>query len=129
MRKNFLKLRKNNTNIPKLKDDIFKIDKNIRFITIIDSKGNLIESQHNSNIKSILDKKESKQSIKQIIKFWNENKNLYKKFGQVKYAVIEYEKIKRIVISLNKKELLYITTEPDSNHKKIISKIFDIDFS
>jgi hypothetical protein len=124
MRRNFLKIRKNIVSIPKLKKDIFKIDKNIRFITIIDFKGKLIESQHKTGIKSILNKKESKHSIKQITRFWKENKDLFKKFGYPKYAIIEYDKIKRIIISLNKKELLYMTAEPDSNHKKILSKIF-----
>jgi hypothetical protein len=125
MKKNFLKFRKNIVAIPKLKEDIFKIDKNIRFITIIDSKGKLIESQHKTGIKSTLNKKESNHSIKQITEFWKENKAL-KKYGSPKYAIIEYDKIKRIIISLNEKELLYITTEPDSNHKKIISKIFEL---
>lgn len=129
MKKNFLKFKKNKTHIPKLKEDIFKIDKNIRFITIIDSKGKLIENQHREDIKSLLNKKESTQSIKQITRFWKDNKGLLKKFGYPKYAIIEYEKIKRIVIALNDKELLYISTEPDSNHKKIISKIFALYFS
>ncbi len=123
MKKNFFKFRRANANIPKLKDDIFKIDKNIRFITIIDSKGKLIENQHKKDVISFLNKKESKISIKQASRFWKENKELIKKFGQAKYAIIEYEKIKRIIIALNDKEFLYISTEPDSNHKKIISKI------
>jgi hypothetical protein len=126
MRQNFLKFRKNIVAIPKLKEDIFKIDKNIRFITIINSKGKLIESQHKAGIKSTLNKKESSHSIKQITKFWKENKKLFKKFGFPKYAIIEYDKIIRIIISLNEKELLYITTEPGSNHKKILSKIHDL---
>lgn len=126
MRRNFLKFRKNIVNNPKLKEDILKIDKNIRFISIIDSKGKLVESQHKENIKSVLNKKESKHSIKQIARFWKENKDLIKKYGDSKYAIIEYDKIKRIVISLNKKDLLYITTESDSNHKKIISKFFEL---
>lgn len=123
MKRNFFKFRKNIVAIPKFKEDIFKIEKNIRFITIIDSKGNLIESQHKKGIKSTLNKKESKISIKQITRFWKENQDLSKKFGYPKYGIIEYDKIKRIIIPLDKKELLYITTEPDSNHKKIISKV------
>lgn len=125
MKRDFLKFRKNIEAMPKLKEDIFKIDKKIRFITIIDSKGKLIESQHKKDIESTLNKKESSQSIKQIIGFWKENKKLFKKFGYPKYAIIEYDKIKRIIISLSQKELLYITTEPDSDHKKILSKIFN----
>ena len=67
MKKNFFKSKKTIKNIPKLKADVFKIDKDIRFITIIDYKGNLLDSQHREGINSILNKKESKKSLKQII--------------------------------------------------------------
>jgi len=126
MKKNFFQFTKTNEEIPKLKEDIFKIDKNIRFVTLIDSKGNLLQNQHRVGVNSVLTRKESQYSIKQITRFWNDNKDLLKKFGQVKYAVIEYSKIKRIVISFSDKEILYITTSPDADHKKIISKIFTL---
>lgn len=127
MKKNFFKSKKTIKNIPKLKADVFKIDKDIRFITIIDYKGNLLDSQHREGINSILNKKESKKSLKQIIQFWKDNKILLKKFGHAKFAIVEYEKIKRIIIYLNEKELLYISAEPNCNHKKIISKIQNLD--
>jgi hypothetical protein len=47
--------------------------------------------------------------------------SLSSKVGRGKYAMAEYEKIKRITIPLDDDHLLLITTEVQADHGKIIS--------
>jgi hypothetical protein len=46
--------------------------------------------------------------------------------GKGKYVLAEYEKIKRITMPLGDEHLLYITTEPEADHSKIIDKIMTL---
>ena len=48
---------------------------------------------------------------------------LASKVGKGKYAMSEYEKIKRITFPLEGNHLLLVTTEVDADHNKIISEI------
>jgi hypothetical protein len=43
--------------------------------------------------------------------------------GKGKYVLAEYEKIKRITMPLGDEHLLYITTEPEADHSKIIDRV------
>ena len=45
------------------------------------------------------------------------------KIGKGKYVLAEYEKIKRITMPLDDHHLLYITTEPDADHSRIIETV------
>ena len=105
---------------------ILKLSKHIRFVTIIDHKGRLLESKHKEGITSVLTKKESKKSINQIHDFWKKNKPFVKKFGKEKYAVFVYDNITRMVIYQNKKNILYITADPKFSHTKTIPKIMKL---
>jgi hypothetical protein len=44
------------------------------------------------------------------------------KIGKGKYVLAEYEKIKRITMPLGD-EHLYITTEPEADHSRIIERV------
>jgi hypothetical protein len=45
---------------------------------------------------------------------------LASKVGKGRYAMAEYQKIKRITFPLEENHLLLVTTELDANHHKII---------
>jgi hypothetical protein len=46
------------------------------------------------------------------------------KIGKGKYVLVEYEKLKRITMPLgDEQHLLYITTEPEADHSKIIETV------
>jgi len=53
-------------------------------------------------------------------------KSLSPKTGRGKYAMAEYEKIKRITIPLDDEHLLHITTEVDTDHAQIISNVLKL---
>lgn len=48
------------------------------------------------------------------------------KLGKTKYALAEYENVKRITFPLDQKTLLLVSLEPDSKHDDIIKKILKL---
>ena len=54
--------------------------------------------------------------------------NLRQKLGKGIYVLAEYEKIKRITMPLGDNNVLYITTEVESDHAGIIDKVRRLSF-
>lgn len=53
-------------------------------------------------------------------------KNIQHKLGNTKYAMAEYDKLKRISFPINEKYLLMLTTEINTNHTKVINKVLEL---
>ena len=51
---------------------------------------------------------------------WELRNSLSHKIGGEKYSMEEYEKIKRIIFTLDPDHLLLVTTEVDTEHTKVI---------
>jgi hypothetical protein len=69
----------------------------------------------------MLSSEETRKSNLQALARWGLRNSLSSKIGRGKYAMAEYEKIKRITIPLDDDHLLLITTEVEADHGKIIS--------
>jgi hypothetical protein len=115
----------------KMYEDIIKIDPNIRLVTICDSSGRVMYSQHREDIKNLLTPEESKESLELAVNSWKIRTKLAPKIGKGKYVLAEYEKIKRITMPLGGDDdddhhLLYITTEVQADHSNIIRGIGEI---
>jgi len=78
---------------------------------------------YTKKVKSKISKKESKKSLVAAARAWKTRKKLSRKLGQCKYVVAEYDKVKRITMPAGKNHLLYVTTAPNFNHNKIVSKV------
>jgi hypothetical protein len=107
-------------------EDIMNIDENIRFVTIFDINGKIRYSDHRQGIEILLTPEESKKSLKLALDGWKTRSELAPKIGKGKYVLAEYENIKRITMPLGDSHLLYVTTNVEANHSKIISGIRDI---
>ena len=46
--------------------------------------------------------------------------------GEMRYAITEYQKIKRITFPLEESKLLLVTTEVDADHNKIIRDVLSM---
>jgi len=57
---------------------------------------------------------------------WGLRNSLSPKTGRGRYAMAEYEKIKRITIPLRNDHLLLVTTEVEANHTGIIENILKL---
>src|ERR687898_202914 len=82
--------------------DILDLDQNIRFAGVSE---------------------ETKRSNLQALARWSLRNSLAPKIGKGRYAMAEYEKIKRITFPLEDYHLLLITTEIPADHEEIIDKV------
>jgi len=105
-------------------DDVMNSDPKIRLVTICDSNGKIMHSEHREGVQNLLSPEESKKSLELAVNSWKTRTTLAPKIGKGKYVLAEYEKIKRITMPLgDEQHLLYITTEPDADHSRIIETV------
>jgi plasmid stability protein len=109
-------------------EDIMNIDAGIRLVTICDSHGRVVYSEHREGVKNLLTPEESKESLELAVNSWKTRTKLAPKIGKGKYVLAEYEKIKRITMPLGDDDhhLLYITTEVQADHSNIIRRVSEI---
>ena len=110
-------------NYQKLYQDIMALDRNIRMVTICDTDGKIMHSDHRPGVSNLLTSDESKKSLEMAVNAWKSRSQLASKLGKGKYVLAEYEKIKRITMPLGDRHLVYVTAEPQANHATIISGI------
>src|SRR6476661_263714 len=103
---------------------IMNMDPTIRFVTIIDTNDEkVLFSEHNAGATNYLSKEESQESLQLAINAWKTRSKLISKIGKGKYVLAEYEKIKRITMPLDDNRILYVTTEVNADHDKIIKSV------
>jgi len=104
----------------KLCDKVLKADSQIRFTGILDSKGDLIVEKNRDDAK-LLSPDEVKMSIHYTFERWTRLQNLSYKLGKEKTSITEYEKVTLISLHFGK-NLFLLSTEPDVDYMRIISK-------
>ena len=105
-----------------LQEKAMKISPTIRYATIIDLNGRVKASGHRRGVKNLLTTKESLQALKTSANTRKARNRISRKIGRGKFALAQYGKLKRIVIPLGNNHLLYLTTSPNADHTKIISR-------
>src|SRR6266496_56627 len=103
--------------------DILNLDPKVRYAGICDDTGEIKYGGQREGIKNLLSPEETKKSNLQALARWGLRNALSPKVGKGKYAMAEYEKIKRITVPLGSDHLLLVTTETDANHTQIIQNI------
>jgi hypothetical protein len=116
-------------NYQKLYQDIMSLDRNIRMVTICETDGKIMYSDHRPGVTNMLTPEESRKSLEMAVNAWKSRSQVASKIGKGKYVLAEYEKIKRITMPLGDNHLVYVTTEPSANHVNIISGITSLDSS
>jgi hypothetical protein len=107
----------------KLCKDIFGLDTKIRFAGVCDDTGEIRFGGPGEGIKSLLTPEQTKISNLQALVRWEMRNSLSHKIGREKYSMEEYEKIKRIIFTLDPDHILLVTTEVDTEHMKVIDSI------
>jgi hypothetical protein len=110
----------------KLYADVMKIDSAIRYAVIQNNTGEKICGGFRDNINPILDDDELKMMHYYASQRWETRKNIEHKLGNTKYAMAEYDKLKRITFPINKKYMLLLTTEIDADHANVIDKVLEL---
>jgi hypothetical protein len=106
--------------------DILELDQNIRFAGVSDDTGEIRYGGQRQGISNLLSSEETKRSNLQALARWSLRNSLAPKIGKGRYAMAEYERIKRITFPLEDYHLLLITTEVNADHGKIINKVLDM---
>ncbi|MFZ0628959.1 MAG: hypothetical protein WAM16_06630 [Nitrososphaeraceae archaeon] len=113
-------------NFQKTHSDIINLDPKIRMVTICDSSGKIMFSDHKPGVTNLLSPDESKKSLEMAVNAWKTRSQLANKIGKGHFVLAEYDKIKRITMPLGE-HLLYITTEVDADHSRILDGIRKIE--
>ena len=82
-----------------------------RIAIICDHGGNILWNSVRDGTTSYLSTDETKESLKRSIASWEEREKLSSKIGNGKYAIVAYDKIKRITIPLSNNHLLFVSLE------------------
>ncbi len=107
----------------KLCSQIFMIDPKIRFVAVYDFWAERIAGGMKEGLDSHLAEKITINSVNQALLRWKSRKTMEEWIGKAKYAMAEYEQVKRLTFYCNENELLLVSTEPDADHESIIKNI------
>jgi hypothetical protein len=110
----------------KLCKDILNSDSKIRFAGVCDDTGEIKYGGQREGVKNLLMPEETKKSNLQALARWGLRNSLASRVGKGRYAMAEYEKIKRITFPLENEHLLLVTTEVDGDHNNIIDKVLKL---
>lgn len=110
----------------KLYKDVMTVDSTIRYAVIQNSTGEKLHGGFREGINPILNDDELKMMHYYASQRWQTRKNIEHKLGNTKYAMAEYDKLKRITFPIDEKHLLMLTTETNTNHTEVISKILKL---
>lgn len=110
----------------RLSKDILNLDPKIRFAGICDETGEIRFGGQREGVNNLLSPEETKKSNLQALARWGLRNGLAPKTGKGRYAMAEYEKIKRITVPLENYHLLLVTTEVEADHGRIIDNILQL---
>ena len=105
-------------------DEVFKLDKKIRYVGIFDRHYRLTKMRE--GLQSLLSNDETENSIIDTFSRWKTRQGLSKKLGKSFYAMAVYEKVKRITIPINDDGLILVSTEPSAYHENITKEILSL---
>ena len=92
---------------------MMEANENVRYAAICDQDGKILWNSHRNNVSNILTLEETKASLKRAIETWRERDELSQKIGKGRFAIVGYDKIKRITIPLKNDHLLFLSVEGD----------------
>ncbi len=94
-----------------------------RIAIICDQDGTILWNSIRDNTTSYLSVDETKDSLKRSLESWKEREKLSGKIGKGKYAIVAYDKIKRITVPLPNNHLLFVSLEGEEfgNVKNIMT--------
>ena len=94
---------------------------------VCDDTGETKFGGQREGIQNLLFPDETKRSNLQALARWALRNTLSPKVGKGRYAMAEYEKVKRITIPLeDNSHLLLVTTEVNADHTRIIQQVLKL---
>lgn len=110
----------------KLLNMIMEANKYIRYAAICDHDTKILWQSMRDNVSNILNHDETKSLLKRAVDNWQVREGISPKVGRGRYAIVGYEKIKRITIPLDSNHLLFLSVEGSKpEYIKDVLKIID----
>jgi hypothetical protein len=99
----------------RLCNDIFDLNQKIRFAAICDRTGEIKYGGLRDGIRSLLSSEQTRESVQQAWNRWKLRDAMESRIGKGKFAMAEYEKVKRFTIPVDNEHLLLVSTEVDAD--------------
>jgi len=103
---------------------MLEANKNVRYACICDTEGKILWNSRRNDIQSMLTLEETKDSVKTACENWRNRDKLVEKIGKGRFAVVDYEKLKRVTVPLKNNHLLYMHVE--AHEREYIGDVLNI---
>jgi hypothetical protein len=108
-----------------LVEDIIDLNPKMRFVAIIDLKGNIVESIMKSGKTSLKTQKEELDFCQQVAKRRKMRHEFDRPLGKIRYVHVERQKVTQLVI-YSKRKTIYFTVEPELSINKKLQLVMRI---
>ena len=112
-------------NLLEIVEKIVALDINMRFASIIDHDGNILEGIMNQGKTSLESQKQEEYFCKQVARRRKMRKEFDRQLGKVRYVHVEREKVTQFAI-YTKRKIIFVTLEPElsiQRKMKIVNSI------
>ena len=116
----------NRQNFYTLYNTIMNLDSRVRFVTILDKAGTILFGGQREGIQNYLSEEDQIKSIKHVTDAWFNRNQFASGIGDGKYAMAEYDKVKRFTFPLTYNHIIYITTEPEIDQSTFVNDVLKI---
>ena len=106
-------------------EKIISLDSQMRFASIIDLKGNIVEGIMKTGKNSLESQRQEEHFCKQVAKRRKMRKEFDRQLGKVRYVHVEREKVTQFAI-YTKRKIIFVTLEPElsiQRKMKIVNSI------
>lgn len=107
-------------------DKIIHSDKHIRFAAVCDMDAKIVYSGNRAGVTNVLTEDETEKSVQRAVNSWKLRSELFSKTGQGKYALVVYEKLKRITMPVDTNHMVYITFDSDGNNTDVVQAVLNL---
>ncbi len=106
-------------------DSIIKLDRNIRFVGIVNSKGEVIEGGFQQGVEPLLNETEEQQMYIQSL--WNLTtlESYSDRLGRVRYSITEHEKVTLMTFPFDS-GILCLSASPKADVGEIREKVVQV---
>lgn len=105
-----------------LSDRIIKLDRNIRFVGVVNSRGEVIEGGFQHGVQPLLEGTDEQHMYIQSLSNMTMFQNYSDRLGKVRYSITEHEKVTLMTFPLDD-GILCVSASPKTNINKIRNKV------
>ncbi len=107
-------------------DTIIKLDRNIRFVGIVNDKGEVIEGGFQDGVEPLLEGTDEQEMYTNSLSNMTLLKNYSDRLGKVKYSLTEHQKIAMMTFPLDNDILCLSVYSKNTNVDKLKNTILEI---